>query len=100
MRTQKLKVRGYSHHFGEQEDLIRNVSPPMAMQMRKKWEYLQKLERERRAKDPNFQGFYSNIQNDFTRMLCKMRTFEEIITTKKKRKQTGQLGEILEERPT
>lgn len=85
-RTQKLKVTDFSHHFDEREDIIRNASPLESIQIRKKWEYLNKLERERKVEDPSFQGFLSNIQNDFTKMMCKIRNFDEVIVGERARR--------------
>lgn len=79
MRINKLKIRGFFHYNDEKEDLIRNALPVEAIQWKKKWEYLKKLERERKEADPDFEGFGTNVQNDFARMKCKVRMFDEII---------------------
>lgn len=50
----ELKVRSFTHNFDEREDLIRNDYPSKALQRRKKWEYLNKLERERGEEDSKF----------------------------------------------
>lgn len=52
-------MRGYYHQFNEREDLIRNSSPSEVIQRRGKWDYLRKLERERREKEPSFKGCVS-----------------------------------------
>lgn len=54
VRTNKLRVRGFTHHFNEREDVIRNAYPSEALQRRRKWNYLSKLERERKDEDPEF----------------------------------------------
>lgn len=53
VRTNELRLRDFTHHFDESEDLIRNAYPSEALQRRRKWNYLRKLERERKE-DPEF----------------------------------------------
>lgn len=61
VKINKLRVRGFTHHSDEREDLIRNSYPSEALQRRRKWNYLSKLEREKKEEDPEFQEFCANI---------------------------------------
>lgn len=47
VRTNNLRVRGFTCHFNERGDLIRNAYPSEPLQRRRKWNHLSKLERER-----------------------------------------------------
>lgn len=48
IRVNKLKGKWYFHSFVEREDLIRNAHPHEAEQRRKKWDLMNKFERERK----------------------------------------------------
>lgn len=97
LRTWRLKVRGYSHQFNEKEDYMRNVGLVEATQRKGKWEYLNKLERERREKDPSFKGFYSNLKNELGRMISMIANYDEILASKLKIRIGQQVEEQEEE---
>lgn len=70
LRLNKLKERSYHHQFYEIEDLLRNALPIEAVQRKKKWELLKRLEKERMVEDENYKGiFIEEFQYDIARMI-------------------------------
>lgn len=79
IRVNKLKEKGYFHSFVEREHLIRNALPHEVEQRRKKWDLMNKFERERKQEDPNFVGSFLHFRDDFTRMSFMLRKAGDII---------------------
>lgn len=61
IRVNKLKEKGYFHYFVEREDLIKNAHLREVEQRRKKWDLMNKFERERKQEDPNFLGSFQHF---------------------------------------
>lgn len=59
LRVIRMERKAYFHEIFYEEDVVRNCpNIGKALERRKKWNILLRLENERKMWDPNFKGFY------------------------------------------